>query len=91
MKFAQHLYCSEDGTFEISLNPWESGVVTEKLNNGAVCWLRNLDRKKWSLEIPYEVSGVTTSIFPDLVIVRSDAQGYVFDILERTTRFQPQG
>lgn len=31
---------------------------------------------------PYEVSGVTTPMFPDLVIVRSDAQGYVFDILE---------
>ena len=53
-----------------------------ELKNGAVCWLRNLDRKKWSLEIPYEVGGVTTSMFPDLVIVRSDAQGYVFDILE---------
>ncbi|MEV2910885.1 DEAD/DEAH box helicase family protein [Paenibacillus larvae] len=63
MKFEQHLYCSEDGTFETSLNPWESGVVTEELNNGAVCWLRNLDRKKWSLEIPYEISGVTTSMF----------------------------
>jgi type III restriction enzyme len=82
MKFEQHLYCSEDGTFETSLNTWEIGVVTEELKNGAVCWLRNLDRKKWSLEIPYEVGGVTTSMFPDLVIVRSDAQGYVFDILE---------
>lgn len=74
MKFEQHLYCSEDGTFETSLNPWESGVVTEELNNDAVCWLRNLDRKKWSLEIPYEISGVTTSMFPDLVVVRSDAK-----------------
>lgn len=80
--FEQHLYCFENGSFQTSLNSWESGVVTEELNNGAVCWLRNLDRKKWSLEIPYEVSGVTTSMFPDLVIVRSDAQGYVFDILE---------
>lgn len=82
MKFEQHLYCSEDGTFQTSLNQWESGVITEELNNGAICWLRNLDRKKWSLEIPYEVSGVTTSMFPDLVFVRADAQGYIFDILE---------
>lgn len=80
--YEQHLYCSEDGTFQASLNPWESGVVAEELQNGAICWLRNLDRKKWSLEIPYEVNGVTTSMFPDLVIVRADAQGYVFDILE---------
>ncbi|MCC5910212.1 MAG: DEAD/DEAH box helicase family protein [Clostridiaceae bacterium] len=80
--YDQHLYCSEDGQFHTSLNPWEKGVVEEELENGAVCWLRNLDRKKWSLEIPYEVSGVTTSMFPDLVIVRADSQGYVFDILE---------
>ena len=74
MKFGQHLYCSEDGTFETSLNTWEIGVITEELNNGAVCWLRNLDRKKWALEIPYEVSGVTTSMFPDLVIICADSQ-----------------
>lgn len=82
VKFEQHLYCSEDGIFQTSLNSWESGVIVEELKNGAVCWLRNLDRKKWSLEIPYEISGVTTSMFPDLVIVRADAQGYIFDILE---------
>ncbi|ABZ85433.1 type iii restriction enzyme, res subunit, putative [Heliomicrobium modesticaldum Ice1] len=82
IKLEQHLFCSEDGIFQATLNPWESGVVAEELNNGAVCWLRNLDRKKWSLEIPYEVGGITTSMFPDLVIVRADAQGYIFDILE---------
>lgn len=80
--YDQHLYCSEDGLFHTSLNTWESGVVEEELQNGAVCWLRNLDRKKWSLEIPYEVSGITTPMFPDLVIVRADSHGYVFDILE---------
>ena len=80
--FDRHLFCFEDGSFKASLNPWESGVVKEELANGVVAWLRNLDRKKWSLEIPYEVSGVATSMFPDLLIVRADAQGYVFDILE---------
>ena len=29
-----------------------------------------------------EVNGVTTSMFPDLVVVRADTEGYVFDILE---------
>lgn len=80
--YDQHLYCSEDGHFHALLNTWESGVVDEELKNGAVCWLRNLDRKNWSLEIPYEVSGVTTPMFPDLLIVRADSHGYVFDILE---------
>lgn len=78
----QHLYCTEQGAFKTILNSWEMGVVIEELDKGAVCWLRNLDRKKWSLEIPYEVDGVTTSMFPDILVVRADARGYIFDILE---------
>jgi len=79
----KHLYIpTEGGAFKVSLNDWELGVVKEEIKNGAVAWLRNLDRKKWSLEIPYDVSGVATSMFPDLVIVRATAHGYVFDVLE---------
>ncbi|MDR3300671.1 MAG: hypothetical protein LBU43_11930 [Candidatus Accumulibacter sp.] len=81
--FDCHLFIpTEGGDFKVSLNDWESGVVKEELDNGAVAWLRNLDRKKWSLEIPYEVAGVTTSMFPDLVIVRSGNYGNEFDVLE---------
>ncbi len=80
--FENHLYVSEDASFKTVLNPWESGVVKEELANGAVAWLRNLDRKKWSLEIPYEVNGEATAMYPDLVIVRADTHGYIFDILE---------
>lgn len=78
-----HLYIPTDGSdFKVSLNDWETGVVKEELKNGAVAWLRNLDRKKWSLEIPYEVDGVTVSMFPDLLVVRAESGGYVFDVLE---------
>lgn len=81
--YENHLYIpTEGGDFKASLNDWESGLIKEELQNGAVAWLRNLDRKKWSLEIPYKVDGVTTSMFPDLVIVRADERGYVFDVLE---------
>ena len=52
------------------------------MNRGAVSWLRNLDRKPWSLSIPYENNGVAVPMYPDLVIIRADAEGYVFDILE---------
>lgn len=51
-------------------------IVKETQSHG------NLDRKRWSLEIPYEVDGVVTSMFPDLIVVRADAHGYVFDVLE---------
>jgi len=80
--FKKHMYCKDDGSFEVVLNNWENGVIEEELNKGAVCWLRNLDRKRWSLEIPYEVNGVTTSMFPDLLVVTSKMGEYCFDILE---------
>jgi len=44
--------------------------------------LRNLERKRWSLEIPYEVDGVASSMFPDLLIVTSKNGEYYFDVLE---------
>ena len=80
--YDRHLYLQEDGTFCANLNDWESDVVEEELANGAVCWLRNVDRKKWALAIPYEVDGVSTPMYPDFIIVRADSQGYIFDILE---------
>lgn len=82
VRFDKHLYLKDDGTFCAGLNDWETGLVREELANGAVCWLRNEDRKKWSLEIPYDVNGAATPMYPDLVIVRADAHGYVFDVLE---------
>jgi type III restriction enzyme len=81
--YENHLFIpTEGGDFKASLNDWESGVVKEELTKGAVAWLRNLDRKKWSLEIPYEVGGVAASMFPDLMVVRAETCGYVFDVLE---------
>jgi type III restriction enzyme len=81
--FDNHLFIpTEGGDFKASLNEWETGLVKEELENGAVAWLRNLDRKKWSLEIPYEVGGVTTSMFPDLIVVRPGNHGNEFDVLE---------
>lgn len=80
--YENHLFCKDDGSFEALLNNWEHGVVEEELRNGAVCWLRNLDRKRWSLEIPYEVDGVATSMFPDMLIVTSKNGEYYFDVLE---------
>ena len=76
------MFSTDSGEFEVSLGNWEHGVVEEELSNGAVCWLRNLDRKRWSLEIPYEVNGVAISMFPDLLVVTSKDGEYVFDILE---------
>jgi type III restriction enzyme len=81
--FDKHLYIDADsGVFKATLNGWEKDLIKEELANGAVAWLRNLDRKKWSLEIPYESNGETTSMFPDLLVIRSKKGGFIYDILE---------
>jgi type III restriction enzyme len=81
-KYKNHLYLLEDGSFTTSLNAWEQGVIIEELENGALAWLRNIPRKKWALQIPYQVNGVTTPLFPDLIVVNKVGKDYRFSILE---------
>jgi len=81
-EYNRHLFVDGDGRFSTSLNSWEHGVLEEELQQGAFAWLRNLPRKKWSLEIPYKINGATKPLFPDLIVVRVDRDHYVFDILE---------
>jgi len=82
-KFDKHLYVEDDGLFRADLGPWEREVLEEEMqDNKFVAWLRNLDRKSWSLEIPYEIGGAYRPMFPDLLIVRQDSNGFIFDILE---------
>lgn len=79
----RHLYVEEDGKFRVELGAWEAEVLKEELAKpNVVGWLRNVDRKPWSLEIPYESGGATKPMFPDLVIVRQEANGFVIDVLE---------
>lgn len=82
--FNRHLYVEEDGYFRADLGTWECGVLEEELQHeSVVAWLRNLDRKPWSLEIPYrDGSGTYHSMFPDMLIVRRDKDRFLFDILE---------
>jgi type III restriction enzyme len=81
-EYENHLYLLEDGSFKSSLNSWEEGVLEEEIKNGALAWLRNIPRKKWALQIPYKVNGVTTPMFPDLLIVNKTGKDYRFSILE---------
>ena len=79
----KHLYVDGVGGFRATLGPWEAGVMAEELaREDVVGWLRNLDRKPWSLEIPYEVGGEVRPMFPDLVLVRAEKSGFTIDVLE---------
>ncbi|MCU0806696.1 MAG: hypothetical protein MUC53_01710 [Candidatus Contendobacter sp.] len=52
------MYVESDGHFRAELGGWEAAVLAEKLARAdVVAWLRNVDRKPWSLEIPYETGG----------------------------------
>jgi type III restriction enzyme len=79
----RHLYLEDNGHFRADLGPWEREVIERELTNSEVVgWLRNVDRKSWSLEIPYRDGGAIRPMFPDLVVVRRDSRGLLFDILE---------
>lgn len=81
--FERHLYLEDDGHFRADLGSWEREVIESELTNSEVVgWLRNVDRKSWSLEIPYRDGGAIRPMFPDLVVVRRDSRGWLFDILE---------
>jgi type III restriction enzyme len=81
--YERHLYLEDDGGFRTDLGTWEAELLAEELTNPQVVgWLRNLDRKPWSLEIPYESGGEVRPMFPDLLVVCRAGEGYAFDILE---------
>jgi type III restriction enzyme len=83
--YERHLYLEDDGRFRVDLKTWERELLAEELDDpDVVGWLRNLDRKPWSLEIPYQSGGKVRPMFPDLMVVRrgEGGDGYRFDILE---------
>lgn len=82
-EYDKHLFLEDDDKFRADLGTWEREVLQEELADKSVIgWLRNVDRKPWSLEIPYEEAGSVRPMFPDLLVVRQNSKGYLFDILE---------
>jgi type III restriction enzyme len=82
--YDDHLFLNDKGLATFKLTSWEEKVLEAERNaDDFVCWLRNPDRKNWSLCIPYEMDNEYKPLYPDFVIVRkSPSMGYLFDILE---------
>jgi type III restriction enzyme len=83
--FAKHLYVDEKGLFPSGLNRWENSILQSELGkseNARIMWLRNFDRKSWSLTVPYESGGEFRALYPDFLFVRSTRDGCAVDLLD---------
>ena len=83
--YSDHLYIDySHGCAVIKLNTWEEGVLREEeARDDYVCFLRNPDRRKWALCIPYEKNGFDESMYPDFIVIRRNGPyDYFIDILE---------
>lgn len=66
----------------LRLNSWEQQTLDEERRRpGYLCFLRNLDRKRWALSYAYEYDGVKPG-YPDLLVFRESQGELVLDILE---------
>jgi type III restriction enzyme len=79
-----HIYVDpEDGTFLMKTSGWEVVTMREaRREQGFEAFLRNYDRKPWALSYAYEHDGQTKPGYPDFLVIRSDDNRLVVDILE---------
>jgi type III restriction enzyme len=82
----KHLFVDEDGLFPAALNRAEGEVVNRLVEDEhIVAWLRNMDRKAWSLCVPYTAGGEARAMYPDFLAVRRDRDRLVVDLIEPHT------
>ncbi len=80
--WTKHLYADGEGVCHVDLNGWEQATIEAELADPTVeRWLRNADRKSWSVCIPYQM-GEYRAMYPDFLVVRQQAGTRVVDILE---------
>lgn len=76
-----HLFCAEDGTFSTKLNTWEEAVIHSEMRRPDFFgWIRNRQRARWSLCMPYEFGGIK-SFYPDFIVLRKNGD-IVVDVIE---------
>lgn len=80
----KHLYVDEDGAYkEDFVSSWESRVVaTETSKADIVGWLRNRDRKPWSICVARQDGTKWVGVYPDFVFFRRTPGGIIADIVD---------
>jgi len=86
-----HLYGETDRDPSLALgSSWERATIQAELENPeAFGWLRNVDRATWSLRIPRREGNGWRPFFPDLILVRTDGDRVVVDILDPHDHTKP--
>jgi type III restriction enzyme len=81
--WGKHLYI-HDSLFYAKFNAWEKAVLeTELAKEEVIGWIRNPERKDWSLRVPYRAAdGKYHPCYPDFLFVRSMHNGLIVDILD---------
>jgi type III restriction enzyme len=79
----KHLYVNDASLFPAKFNTWETKVIEAEIaRDDVVAWLRNPERKDWSLCVPYRLGGVQRPLYPDFLVVRSTPSGLEVDLLD---------
>ncbi|HEX3129387.1 MAG TPA: hypothetical protein VH394_18775, partial [Thermoanaerobaculia bacterium] len=82
-QWKKHLYVTGENLFPATFNNSETEVLERELRSKKVIsWLRNIDRKPWALCVPYEVDGEDRPMYPDFIIIRSEGDRLVVDIVD---------
>jgi type III restriction enzyme len=81
--FGGHLYVDGSGKYTFKTTTWENLTLAEELDRkDVVGWLRNPDRKTWSLCVPYEMGRGYKGCYPDFLVVRKVHGHLVADIVD---------
>ena len=86
-QWAGHIYVNGSAKAPLTLNTWESQVIDAEMERPDFrFWLRNFDRKTWSLTVPYEKDGRWAPLYPDFLVIREEEGGnLVVDLLDPHT------
>lgn len=82
-RFERHLYVDADGRYSFKATTWEDQTLQEELaRKDVVGWIRNPDRKPWSLCVPYEMGKDYKGCYPDFIVIRKERGHLVADIVD---------
>ena len=83
-EFKKHIFRDETERFYDDFrSSWEVALLEAELPKPEIIgWLRNRDRQRTSLRVPYQQRGKWLPVYPDFIFFRQDGKGVVVDILD---------